>query len=230
MTRTQLKALSNEALATLAQNGNELAMDVLLRRYEQPASAEHAFLVRIANKINTDVLDKDTLLSIGLKGVYSAAMKYSLAAGSSFASYAYICVRNMMLEEVEEYRGKIDLVEGNADEEENATPRAFFVEMDDEYMDYNEYGMYDGVDAMSADSALRYAELCDVLEAFLMTLSSKEAYILRHHNDFFGSEFMSCVELAAELHLQEKTVQNTYSIVLGKLRKYLNEGYLNSAA
>lgn len=83
----------DEALVKRAQEGDNRAMELLLRRYMNAvrARARRFFLVGG---------DTDDLVQEGMIGLYSAIGNFNAAAGKSFKNFAYLCVTRHILDAV----------------------------------------------------------------------------------------------------------------------------------
>ncbi len=78
------ESLTDEALVSLAQNGDTLALDALVRR----------FMIRKPKLVKAGYLDSDDLLQEGMLGFISAVRNYSAEKGVPFSAYASVCINN----------------------------------------------------------------------------------------------------------------------------------------
>lgn len=84
-TREALESMSDEALIVLYRQGENAAIDLLVKRYKQ--------LVRNKIKVNFFVgADKDDLIQEGMIGLFKAICDYNPEKEASFKSFAVLCV------------------------------------------------------------------------------------------------------------------------------------------
>lgn len=84
-TREDLENMSDEALIGLYRQGENAAIDLLVKRYKQ--------LVRNKIKVNFFVgADKDDLIQEGMIGLFKAICDYNPDREASFKSFAVLCV------------------------------------------------------------------------------------------------------------------------------------------
>ncbi len=86
----ELEKAEDEALAIAAQEGDRQAEETLLRRYQ-------GF---VAYKVKDYFLqggDRDDLLQEGMIGLYKGIRNYRLKEGSSFCSFAELCIRRHVI-------------------------------------------------------------------------------------------------------------------------------------
>ncbi len=76
--------LTDEVLVRQAQNGDNLALDALVRR----------FMVHRPKLFKVGYLDTDDLLQEGMLGFLSAVQTYSSDKGVPFSAYAAVCINN----------------------------------------------------------------------------------------------------------------------------------------
>lgn len=85
LTREALECMSDEELIAIYRQGENVAIDLLVKRYKQ--------LVR--NKIKVDFFvgaDKDDLIQEGMIGLFKAICDYNPEKEASFKSFAALCV------------------------------------------------------------------------------------------------------------------------------------------
>lgn len=82
--------LPDEAVAVLAQEGDEIALDHLIARYRN-------YVYSKANAYFLVGAEKDDIIQEGLIGLYKAALEYDQAEGASFKQFASICVSRQIL-------------------------------------------------------------------------------------------------------------------------------------
>lgn len=85
--------LSDEELVSLAQKGDNAAIEILLTRYQGRvrAAARRYFLAGG---------EAEDLIQEGMIGVHSAIVGYDPNMGKSFKNYAYLCIKGRMLDAV----------------------------------------------------------------------------------------------------------------------------------
>lgn len=84
-TRESLEQMSDEALISLYKQGENNAIDLLVKRYKK--------LVRNRIKVNFFVgADKDDLIQEGMIGLFKAICDYNPEKEASFKSFATLCV------------------------------------------------------------------------------------------------------------------------------------------
>ena len=95
MYETNVKKLTDEELVERAQASDQQAMDELLTRYSQP--------VRFcARKFILSGGETDDLVQEGMMGLFSAVLSYKkkTQGGSSFKSFAYLCINRKIIDAV----------------------------------------------------------------------------------------------------------------------------------
>lgn len=82
--------MSDEAVVALAQNGDEAAMDFILKKYSATVriTANHYFLVGA---------EHDDLVQEGMIGLFKAVQSYSPEKSTAFRSFADLCITRNIL-------------------------------------------------------------------------------------------------------------------------------------
>ena len=81
----ELKKLTDEQLAELAQKGDAEAEELLISRYKNIVSSRAAIYYIIGG-------DRDDVIQEGMIGLFKAIRSYKADGGSSFSNYAYMCI------------------------------------------------------------------------------------------------------------------------------------------
>ena len=86
----ELKKLTDEQLAELAQKGNADAEELLLNRYKNIVSSRAAIYYIIGG-------DRDDVIQEGMIGLVKAIRGYKADGGSSFSNFAYMCISRQIV-------------------------------------------------------------------------------------------------------------------------------------
>lgn len=85
--------MTEEQLVALAQSGDKSALDELLFKYKNR-------VLSIARRFFLSGGETEDLVQEGMCGLYSAINSYSAEGKAGFATYAYSCVRNRIVDAV----------------------------------------------------------------------------------------------------------------------------------
>ena len=86
----ELKKLTDEQLAELAQKGGAEAEELLISRYKNIVSSRAAIYYIIGG-------DRDDVIQEGMIGLFKAIRSYKADGGSSFSNYAYMCISRQIV-------------------------------------------------------------------------------------------------------------------------------------
>ncbi len=86
----ELKKLTDEQLAELAQKGDAEAEELLISRYKNIVSSRAAIYYIIGG-------DRDDVIQEGMIGLFKAIRSYKADGGSSFSNYAYMCISRQIV-------------------------------------------------------------------------------------------------------------------------------------
>ncbi len=182
--------MSDEDFVALAQGGDTNALTELVRRY-LPA-------IRLkASSFTTDPADRDDLIQEGLIGLLSAVNAYNKEKGASFKTYCYVCVQNKLLTELEKHSS------GKQQAMQNYLPL-------DEVTIYDIHD--DSEDPFSIVVAREYREQLMAKAKTLLSGLEQETFLLYLSG-------LSYEEMAAQLNLSTKAVDNALQRVRRKLRE-----------
>lgn len=86
----ELKKLTDEQLAELAQKGDAEAEELLISRYKNIVSSRAAIYYIIGG-------DRDDVIQEGMIGLFKAIRGYKADGGSSFSNFAYMCISRQIV-------------------------------------------------------------------------------------------------------------------------------------
>ena len=86
----ELKKLTDEQLAELAQKGDAEAEELLISRFKNIVSSRAAIYYIIGG-------DRDDVIQEGMIGLFKAIRSYKADGGSSFSNYAYMCISRQIV-------------------------------------------------------------------------------------------------------------------------------------
>jgi RNA polymerase sporulation-specific sigma factor len=86
----ELKKMTDEQLAELAQKGDAEAEELLISRYKNIVSSRAAIYYIIGG-------DRDDVIQEGMIGLFKAIRSYKADGGSSFSNYAYMCISRQIV-------------------------------------------------------------------------------------------------------------------------------------
>ena len=86
----ELKKMTDEQLAELAQKGNAEAEELLINRYKNIVSSRAAIYYIIGG-------DRDDVIQEGMIGLFKAIRSYKADGGSSFSNFAYMCISRQIV-------------------------------------------------------------------------------------------------------------------------------------
>lgn len=154
-----------------------------------------AFIVRIkASRLSSKAILPEDLAQEGMFGLLSAVYSYTSTAGASFKTYADKCISNCMLSAVKTYSRKKHL------------PLNSFISLDSENLDLAE--------ALNPeDIVIANDEVSRMMETIAMRLSQLERSVVTLY--LSGKSYE---EIASELQLSQKSVDNAMQRVHKKLR------------
>ncbi len=179
----------DETLVALAQGSDTNALTELVRRY-WPAIRQKA------GSYTTDPADRDDLIQEGLIGLLNAVNAYNEEKGASFKTYCYVCVQNKMLSELERRSS------GKQQAMQNYLP------LDE----VDQTDLHDGEDPFQIVAAREDRELLMAKAKTLLSGLEQETFLLYLSG-------LSYEEMAAQLNLPIKTVDNALQRVRRKLRE-----------
>ena len=90
MNYEELKKLTDEQLAELAQKGDAEAEELLIGRYKNIVSSRAAIYYIIGG-------DRDDVIQEGMIGLFKAIRSYKADGGSSFSNFAYMCISRQIV-------------------------------------------------------------------------------------------------------------------------------------
>ena len=93
----ELKTISDEKLLRQIQSGNDDAMECLLERYRDMVRKEARSFFLAGG-------DEEDLIQEGMIGLFKAIRDYETRQGTSFASFAELCVSRQMYSAIEHLR------------------------------------------------------------------------------------------------------------------------------
>lgn len=183
-------SLSDEDLAFAAQSNDTNAWSELIYRYLP------AIRYRAGSYTNSSA-DRDDLIQEGLIGLLNAVNTYNSDKGASFKTYCYICVQNKMLTELERRNNSKQQALQNYLPLEDLVPSATNGDGEDPF----------SIVAAQEDRALRMAKAKSLLSA--LEQETLALYLEGH----------SYEEMAAQLNLSTKTIDNALQRIRRKLRE-----------
>ena len=86
----ELKKLTDEQLAELAQKGDSEAEELLINRYKNIVSSRASIYYIIGG-------DRDDVIQEGMIGLFKAIRSYKADGGSTFSNYAYMCISRQIV-------------------------------------------------------------------------------------------------------------------------------------
>ncbi len=86
----ELKKMTDEQLAELAQKGDAEAEELLISRYKNIVSSRAAIYYIIGG-------DRDDVIQEGMIGLFKAIRSYKADGGSSFSNFAYMCISRQIV-------------------------------------------------------------------------------------------------------------------------------------
>lgn len=89
MSENVTKELSDEELASLAQNNNEIAVNTLLKKYK-------SLVNQIARSYFLTGGDMEDIVQEGMIGLYKAIMHFKNTKSASFKTFASTCIKNQV--------------------------------------------------------------------------------------------------------------------------------------
>ena len=89
MSENVTKELSDEELASLAQNNNEMAVNTLLKKYK-------SLVNQIARSYFLTGGDMEDIVQEGMIGLYKAIMHFKNTKSASFKTFASTCIKNQV--------------------------------------------------------------------------------------------------------------------------------------
>ena len=90
MKLTELKNMEENALLELAKNGDSLAIDFIFDKYKNFVKAKSRTYFLIG-------ADHEDIIQEGMIGLYKAIRDYSSEGGSSFRSFADLCITRQII-------------------------------------------------------------------------------------------------------------------------------------
>lgn len=182
------------------KNGDEEAFRKLLFNYRK-------MIYKIINSFSTDngdfTEDVESMYQEGCIALYNAVFSYEEKRGAKFSSYAFLCIRSKIMSYYRKackYRSheyySIDTSE-NIDSRLSVHSRKF-----------NEDPIY----------YHKEMEFKEFLDKFIDTLSNRDRKVLEMRNENYTYK-----EIAKELNINPKKVDNILRTIKKKLKKYLNE-------
>lgn len=190
--------LSDEALCALARQQDSDAEDTLVRRFTQ--------LVRVcARPLFLFGGDSEDLTQVGMIGLINAIRKYSPDRGSSFRSYAELCIRRSMLTAIRDASGQ------------SHSPLNASVPLEG----LLGQGGFDGLPDVETDPEILYIlkeNLAERLKSIRSRLSSFEKEVFERYLKGF-----TCGEISAQLNRSAKSVDNAIQRIKRKVLEDLNE-------
>lgn len=143
--------------------------------------------------------DKQDLSSEGYLALYKAALNYSMEKGANFATFAYKCVKNHLLDYISHYISRYAMCDN-------------YVSLDDELAGPFEEFSYSN-DEMLNDIDMRMA--MDTLDMRERDIFSNKTGIGIHHKG------MDSKELASKLNLTPQHVNRLYNHALEKVQRFM---------
>ncbi len=135
--------------------------------------------------------DADDVMQIGMMGLFRAVMTYKLDSGASFKTYASSCIRNIILDEIRRTK-----------------PNSMEIIPIDEVLDKGHQN--------TPESAIIEKESEQILiESITSLLKPLEMDVLKLH-----VQSMSYQEIAEQLGIEKKKVDNTIYAIRKKLKKF----------
>lgn len=141
--------------------------------------------------------DKEDLLQVGTIGLLNAIRKFNPDGGASFSTFAYGCIRNSMLDEIRKSR-RI----AQADELEIPLPEGL------------RSGQSPEADYIQNETATLLAD------AISQVLNDTELAVLKLY-----LQAMSYEQIAGQLGIEKKKVDNTIQAARKKIRKLINSSH-----
>lgn len=92
----ELESSDDKALVKAAQNGDSLAITMLVVKY-------HSFLDKYVGLLNVPVRYKEDFIQEGLIGLLKAVRTYDEEKGFTFSTYAWRCIKNSVISELRRY-------------------------------------------------------------------------------------------------------------------------------
>ena len=89
--------MTDEELIILSRRGDKAAQEELLKKYSDMVQA-------VAARFFLHGGENEDLVQEGMVGLYSAINSY-VAGGANFSSYAYVCIRNAVLDAIKKSLG-----------------------------------------------------------------------------------------------------------------------------
>ena len=198
----ELKTISDEKLLRQIQSGNDDAMECLLERYRDMVRKE-------ARRFFLAGGDEEDLIQEGMIGLFKAIRDYETRQGTSFASFAELCVSRQMYSAIEASQRKkhlplnsyVSLYEESV-EEGKKVPLIDTIEPQEEN---NPEALYFGKE---------FTEIFS--ERLKENLSTLENHVLELH--LMGTDYRKIAELLGK---SPKAVDNALQRIKSKAQKLL---------
>ena len=201
---TQYSTLTDESLCQRAVSGDQQAEEALVVRYNRVvrACARPYFLAGG---------DSEDLIQEGMVGLLHAIRGYTPERGTSFHTYAEVCIKNRIVSAIK------------AASSGKHSPLNHYISFETPFFDENAPQYTYGADCQSLEnpedtviSRERYQERMSMLKG---QLSGFEASILQLY-----LRGMSYAEIAAEVNRSPKSVDNAVQRIRRKLAQHLASG------
>ena len=189
----ELKTISDEKLLRQIQSGNDDAMECLLERYRDMVRKE-------ARRFFLAGGDEEDLIQEGMIGLFKAIRDYETRQGTSFASFAELCVSRQMYSAIEASQRKKHL------------PLNSYVSLSDE----NESDHLEGAWSEDPEALIIDQESTRTLEREITkVLSPMENKVLDYYLRGYGY-----VKIAEIMGKTPKSIDNALQRIRGKIRNF----------
>lgn len=204
---TDLNGLSDEDLCSLTTEGNRIAEELLVTRYNRlvRTCARPFFLIGG---------DSEDLTQEGMVGLIKAVREYDVDKEASFRTFAETCIRNRLYSVL------------RAAGRDKHSPLNQSVPLDTPFFDSNSYtsGTSDLAQRNPEDFLIDRENTKSLLSGFRKQLSEFEAKILGYYLDG-----LSCREIAGTVGRSPKSVDNAVQRIRRKVAQQLISGDLSKS-
>lgn len=192
--------MSDEEIVSEAKSGNDYALDFLLNKYKKlvKTKAWPYFLVGA---------DREDIIQEGMLGLYKAIMDFRIERLSSFRAFAEICITRQIITAVK------------ASTRQKHIPMNTYVSLNKPVYDENSartlMDVIPGYEATDpAELMINCEEYCNIKSKLSEVLSKLEVKVLALY-----LEEKSYYEIASELNLHKKSIDNALQRIKRKLKK-----------
>ena len=204
MTYEELKAIKDEELAALAQNGDSDAEEILLTRYKDLVLSKSSLYYIVGG-------DRDDIVQEGMIRLYKAIRDYKQEKLSSFRAFAELCITRQIITAIKTatrqkhipLNSYVSLNKPLYDEESDRTLLDIIME---------------GNSGNPEDMIINQENLGNIHQKINEVLSGLEQEVLAAYLD--GKSYQ---EIAETLGRHVKSIDNALQRVKRKLEKYLEE-------